>query len=115
MTYVRRAHLVFVALAAVACGSDGKAPLKPEPGEELQRRAERRLRYGGSALPIHVVKDVARATRRTGTADGRDADCTEAIDKHAWLSSFVIETDTAFDKFLVALQDSGAHAGGRPR
>ena len=65
---------------------------------------------GRRALPVHVVNNVARPACRTGTADARDADRAEAIDEHARLSGFVVETDAAFNEFLVALQHPGAHA-----
>ena len=82
---------------------------------EWQRRERRGLGCRRRALPIHVVNHVARATRRAGAADARDADRAEAIDEHARLAGFVVETDPAFDEFLVALQDPGAHAHGRAR
>ena len=62
-----------------------------------------------------MVNNVARAIWRAGTADARYADRAEAIDEHTRLSGFVVETDPAFDEFLVALQDSGAHPRGRTR
>src|SRR5262245_25152269 len=62
-----------------------------------------------------MVNHVARAARPTGTADARNADRTEAIDEHARLSSFVVETDPAFEEIFVALQDPSAHARRRAR
>ena len=77
-----------------------------------QRRARAsRPRRRRRALPVHMVKHIARPARRSGAAHARDADRPEAIDQHTGLAGFVVKPDAAFDEFLVALQHAGAARG----
>jgi len=69
-----------------------------------------RFRNRRRPLPIHVIKDVARAAEGIAP-DARYADRSEAVDQDARFSGVVIEADPSLDELGVAFEDTGADPG----
>jgi len=59
-----------------------------------------------------MIEDIARSTEGVAANTGH-ADRPEAIDQDARLAIVVEEADAAVDKFGIALEHTGADAGGR--